>query len=312
MTQFAAVVLAHADPDHLRRLVDALDHVPIFLHVDANTGGDVARSMVAGLPPRVRLLDRRATSRASWSLVDAELRGLRCALETTGAEHIAIMSGADYPLVSMEDLVRELSAWRGESYMWNTPMPFPRWDTDRFPDGGLWRLRHRFMTRRDQVVYLGKFPLRLPIQRPLFEGIEARACSQWKVLGRRHAEHLLEVVDERPELVRYWRSTLVPEESFVASVLGSRSLLGADALPPCDAQPWFIRWTPGDTDHPAWLTDTDFPDLARARRRDSLVPEETRRPWDGGENRGRQLFARKFSTTRSGGLSARIDAELRT
>ena len=37
MVELAVVVLAHADPTHVRRLVSALAGLPIYLHCDAKT-----------------------------------------------------------------------------------------------------------------------------------------------------------------------------------------------------------------------------------------------------------------------------------
>src|SRR4051794_25161521 len=129
MTPLAAIVLAHADPGHVRQLIGALDDVPVFLHVDAKTADNVAEEMVRGASSWVTLCDRLPTSLASWSLVAAELIGLRTALRRTSAQHIAVLSGSDYPLVSAPQLVAELSAWAGSSWLWNQPLPFAPWNT---------------------------------------------------------------------------------------------------------------------------------------------------------------------------------------
>jgi len=71
MTELAAVVLAHTDPVHLKRLIASLEDVPIVLHCDAKTPGHIVQQMVQGLPNRVTLCERLPTSRASWSLVQA-------------------------------------------------------------------------------------------------------------------------------------------------------------------------------------------------------------------------------------------------
>ena len=105
MTELAAVVLAHGDPVHLRRLVGALDDVPVFLHCDAKTEPEVFAAMTRGLPRRVTVCERISTKLASWSLVHAELTALREAVARTRAHHIAVMSGSDYPLVSMQALL---------------------------------------------------------------------------------------------------------------------------------------------------------------------------------------------------------------
>jgi Core-2/I-Branching enzyme len=312
LTELAAVLLAHADPAHLRRLVAALPDVPVFLHCDVKTNRPVFQRMVATLPPNVRLCERLPTNRDSWSLVDAELVGLRDAVRQTAARHIAVLTGADYPLVSVQQLVTDLAAWDGHSYLWNVPMPYSRWNNARHADGGLWRLQHRYLTRHGQLVYWRKVPLRWPIKRQLPAGITLRASSQWKIYAREHAEILLRIVDTRPDLVRFWSSTLLPEETFVASVLASPAVVGSLAIPPCRAQAWYVDWSPPDAHHPRWLTGSDFERLSQARRAAPISPEAAFAANGDEEKPHRKLFARKFSSEIDIRILDRIDHELRT
>jgi hypothetical protein len=68
----AAVVMAHADPRHLKRLLDALDPWTVALHIDVKTAYDVHAAMTADLPNRVQLLPRLRTGWARWENVEAE------------------------------------------------------------------------------------------------------------------------------------------------------------------------------------------------------------------------------------------------
>lgn len=312
MTKIAAVVLAHTDPPHLRRLVGALYDVPIFLHCDAKTPEPVFQSMTRGMPERVTVCPRIPTSLASWSLVEAELCALRAALAQTSAEHILVLSGADYPLTSMDQLTAELDRWQGRSWLWNVPMPFSSWNTPRHPDGGLWRVRHRFFTHRGQILYWRGIPLRWPVRRRVPPELTLRAASQWKIYARHHVERLLRIVDTRTDLIRFWRSTLVPDECFAASVLASPALLGADALPECPTDAWYVHWPGGMVDHPDWLGSKDFARLA------ALAGGAGSGVAAGGQDRAgrrqahRTFFARKFASDRDVAVLDRIDAELRT
>jgi Core-2/I-Branching enzyme len=312
VTELAAVVLAHTDPTHLKRLVASLEDVPIFLHCDAKTADDVVQQIVQGLPRRVTLCERLATSRASWSLVQAELNTLRHALRVSNARHIAVLSGTDYPLVSMEDLIDQLASWDGQSYFRNVPMPFPQWSTATYRDGGLWRVQHRFITRGKggRVLFWRDIPLHWPGKRRIPPEVELRASSQWKIYACDHVKLLLRVVDTRPDLVRFWRSTLVPDESFAASMLGSEALLGSLAMPPCLAQAWYVTW-PDVGSHPRWLRSADFDRIAQARRAPPIQAAEAVGLQGQQIRPHRKLFARKFSTDIDTDVLDRIDAELR-
>lgn len=308
--EVAAIVMAHADPVHLERLVGALEDVPVFLHCDARAPRDVARQMAQGLPDRVVLCDRLATNRASWSLVEAELAALRRVLRTSGARHVALLSGADYPLVPMQELRDVLRDWDGHSLFRNVPLPFDLWNTRVHRDGGLWRLRHRFVTRRGRAVMWRDVPLHWPLPRRLPPEVELRAASHWKIYARRHAQMLLHAVDTRPDLVRFWRSTHMPEESFAASVLGSRAIFGSEAMPTCLAQPWYILW-PRSGSHPRWLRSDDFHRLRAARCAPPVDPRVALDVPGQHTLRHGKLFARKFSTTVDTDVLDLVDDELR-
>lgn len=303
----AVVVLAHNDPPQVRRLVSALPDLRVFLHCDGRTPGAVFREMTDDLPSRVSLVERRPTHLASWSLVDAELRGLRAALAGSDAEHVAVLSGSDYPLSSMEQTLADLALWRGHSWISSSPLPWKRWSSRLHRDGGLWRLRHRFLTKRDEVLFLGHVPLRTPWRRRIPGDVELRASSQWKVYARRHVELLLDVADTRPDIVGFWRTTLVPDETFAASVLSSPALLGDAVIEMSISHPWFIDWPIERTDHPRWLVPGHFDELAQAQRAPLLLPGAVAT----GPTGHRKLFARKFASSLSAGLQDRIDAELR-
>ena len=298
LTPLALVILAHADPPQLRRLIAALPEAPVVLHCDARAPAAVFGAMTSGLAARVRVIARQKTTLASWSLVSAELAALREALRWTDARHVAVLSGADYPLVPMPELIARLRELGDRSWIANRPLPFPQWSTARNPDGGLWRLRHRFVMRGDQIVFVRDVPLRWPRRREVPADVALRACSQWKIYARRHAEALLRLVDRRPDLVRFWRTTLVPDESFVASMLASPKLIGTDVLEPCDFGAWYLDWNNDRPGHPRWLAEGDFDRLSAARR---SAPA--------GHAGSAPLFARKFRSADSA-LLDRLDVEL--
>ncbi|WP_448614646.1 beta-1,6-N-acetylglucosaminyltransferase [Modestobacter sp. URMC 112] len=282
----ACVVLAHDDPRHVRRLIDSLDPFPVFLHCDARTPGSVFEQMTAGLPDRVQVLPRRSTPWAGWGLVAAELDGYRAALATTRASHVALLSGSDYPVRSSRDIARLLGPLAGRSVTWSNDMPIAGWELG----GGLLRLRFSYAPWR-------KHMLLLPVPRPLPSGVVPAGGSQSKVLARSHAQALLRVVDQRPDLPRRWRRTWIPDETFVYSVLHSPALVPGWRAEHVPASAWFIRWPDASVKSPPWLGMADLPELRRA-----LDDEERCRTL---------MFARKFGTAADTAVLDEIDRSLR-
>jgi hypothetical protein len=282
----AAVVMAHADPRHLKRLLDALDPWTVALHIDVKTAYDVHAAMTADLPNRVQLLPRLRTGWARWENVEAELNGYRAVLADPDVTHIVVMTGSDYPLASASAIEAFLAAHLRCSFADNWFLPAKHWGGR---SGGIARLRYPHWAVRKRM-------LRVPVPRPLPRGVTFAAGSQMKVLARHHAEAVLAYRDSHPGVVRFWRRSWCADESFVPSVL-------ATAVPAWTEEHlsdvlWFIDW-----DHsgeapksPAWLTTADLPRL-RARR----VP---------GQGTPR-LFARKFSSDVDPAVVDLVDAELR-
>jgi hypothetical protein len=304
----AAVILAHDDPSMVRRLIAALAGVDIFLHCDRKASDSLVHEMTAGAGARVRLVPRRRTSWASWSLVEAELAGLAMALDRTAAEHLIVLSGSCYPLVSVAELEEELSHWRGLSRLRLVPLPHEAWNTPRNPDGGMWRFRRRFVSVRGQTLFVGSVPLRT-VRRTIPRELCLHASSQWKIYARKHAKLLLRVLSDRADLRRFWRSSLAPDEACAASILRSPALVGSIADELRDDLPWYIQWGDDLADHPVWLREHDFAALVAARRAPPRPPEANQSlipPPDG----YRKLFARKFSSN-ARSLLDRIDRELR-
>ena len=278
----ACIVLAHEDPEHVRRLVEALDPFPVFLHCDARTSESVFRAMTDGLPDRVRVLPRIRTGWAKWENVEAEVEGYRAALAGSDASHVAVLTGSDYPLADPAEIVALLEAHREESFIAAHPLPFAEWGRG----GGIPRIRFRHWAWRKRMI-------RLPIPRRVPAGVVFAGGSQLKVLARRHAAAVVDTVDSRPDLVRFWRRTWVADETFVPSVLSTPALTPGFADEHVPSPLWWIGWDGTARKSPPWLTTADAGALLERRTMPDLEHPH--------------VFARKFSTALSSDLLDIVD-----
>jgi hypothetical protein len=280
----ACVILAHTDPVQLRRLIDAVNPFPVFLHCDPKTPPAVFAEMAEGLPDRCALLDRLPTGWAQWGNVEAELAGYRAALAETDATHIAVLTGTDYPLASTDEISSILGGYHNKSIANLHLLPFEDWGMG----GGVGRLRYRHWA-------VGKHMIRLPIPRRLPDGIVLAGGSQLKILSRRHAQQVLDAVDARPDLAEFWRRSWIPDETFIPSILSTPEFVPGWKQEHEDASAWWIGWRDEEpSKSPPWL-DSDLRDEILAGRQY-------------GEQTFPRLFARKFSTDRSSELLDAIDA----
>lgn len=280
----ACVVLAHNDPNQVRRLIGALDPFPVFLHCDARAPDEVFTAMTDDLPDRVRLLSRLSTPWATWNAVAAEISGYRAALAQTDAGHIAMLSGSDYPLVSSVRIADYLAGHAGRSITSFSSLPRPEWR-----GGGLQRLKFRYRAYRRHMLVL-------PIPRRIPADVVPAGGSVLKVLARHHAQQLVETFDARPDLIAFWRSTWCADETFIPTMLSTPAFVPDWAQAHIDADLWFIDWLGGGGKSPEWLTTAHLPVLAQRSRPTTGEPT---------------LFARKFSSTINPGVIDEIDSSLR-
>jgi hypothetical protein len=284
--RLACVILAHADPVHLRRLIEALEPFPIFLHVDARTPDSTFAAMTADLPSRCTVLKRVSTPWAQWGIVAAELEGYRAALDAVDAvdaTHIALLSGSDYPLASAREIVDLLEGHVGESFVKVNELPYEPWGWS----GGFARLRFRHWGS-------GKWMFRFPLPRRLPPGMNFTGGPTSKVLAWDHARAVVQVADEHPELVRFWRRSWSPDETFVYSILNTPRLMPDWKSRLVPENLWWIGWDGRRHKSPPLLDVTHREILLeRGKRGDLQVPV---------------VFARKFSTSLSTPVLDAIDA----
>ncbi len=265
----AVVLLAHDKPRLLRRIVGALDGLPVFLHIDARINAKQHAELIRDLPDRVRLLPRLASGWATFELVEAELAGYRAACESTDAEHFVMMTGADYPLVSVDRLVDRLGGLRGVSWADVTRLPIRVWG----PMGGYDRFIFGNRVRDGKRVW-SFVPRRWP------KGVRPAGGSQLKILARRHVETLLELVDTRPQVVEYFHHVWIPDEVMLPSLLCSPDFgMNWPESHVRGGHAWHIDWGDQPGPHPRILGLEDLSALRASRTRDTAPA----------------LFARKFT-----------------
>lgn len=225
MTKIAYLILAHADPMHLRRLCAALDYRSrIFVHIDLKS--DIDDFLALDLPPHVTLIKDRVDVRwAGISMVDATLNLMRAAIDSDDdLYYFALLSGADYPLRSAKRIWNELMLAPHREHIRFIDMRASthyrrqieqRWFFERRLPG---RLRHI-----ERVWRKGLHMLRLPNQwrseaTPYFG-------SQWWILTRRACEYILAWLAANPWFYAMNRDTFSPDEHFFHTVIGNSPLL---------------------------------------------------------------------------------------
>ncbi len=266
----AYVVLAHHLPEQLARLVRRLlpggHHV--VLHIDRRS--DLApfalaleRELADG---SVELLSDRVACRwGSYSLVEATVRGVERALVAAPtASHVVLLSGQCYPIKDAATTTRFFTDHRGTSFLFSSSGDGPVWP-DRtgnerwFWNGRLERLgRAHFRVGRRLVAVPNRFTPGLHHRR-MPRGLRALQGSQWWALDAAAATDVVAFLRARPDVVRFFRRVLVPDENVVQMVVDAsehRDRVVQDDL-------HYIDWAGA---HPRHLVEDDVPALLASRK----------------------------------------------
>lgn len=279
------VILSHRSPKQLLRLCRTLSRLygdpPIACH------HDFAQHMFdpCDFPSNVRfVLPSIATAWAKWSLIEATLAGLKLLYDEASPDVFYVISAADYPTASAETVIADLArsnadvhidafplrtalngdaptreALVGDLHLAHHRAPHNlSLERDRYLNAQLRipiiRLRPpAHSTTTNRYPRLGGVTIALPITAPASPFNRSYQCyvgSQWFTGNKRVAYKLLHPAARDSKLQRYYRSRIVPDESYFQTVLcNDKSLLWENRT---------FRYAQWDGAHPIDLTEHDL------------------------------------------------------
>jgi len=241
--KIAYLVLAHADPHQLRKLVDAIQApwADILIHIDKKAG--LAPFVDACKGADVRFHEpRRKIQWGGWMSVQIQLEMLE-AMRSPQYKYYKLLSGHCYPVKSRER-IREFLESHEENFMrfWGqTPRPRSRTTLnypyfvnlipiENFLREDRFRARPLYYLLRHpvQILYWGLFYLLLYTNylRPLKQLIPRRKRPMpvymgdtWWCLRHDFVEYLLDFLARRPDVLRYFKHVRPPDEYMIPSIL---------------------------------------------------------------------------------------------
>ncbi|MDB6176547.1 DUF5928 domain-containing protein [Paracoccus sp. Z330] len=225
MARIAFILLTHKDPqgviDQARRLTASGDFVSIHYDKSAPTEDfRMIREALAGNPSVVFARRRLKCGWGEWSLVAATLEALRAAeRQFPQATHFYMLSGDCMPIKSAEythdfldaddcDYIESFDFFRSD------------WIKTGIKEERL-IYRHWFNERNQKGLFYASMKLqrRLGLSRQVPEGLQIMIGSQWWCLRRQTIEAVLQLIEEWPALVRFFRTTWIPDETFFQTLV---------------------------------------------------------------------------------------------
>lgn len=225
MTQIAFILLCHKDPEGViaqtLRLTAAGDCVSI--HFDARSSkADHARIREALADnPKVTFARRRVRCGwGEWSLVAATLEAMKAAVAAfPGATHFYMLSGDCMPIKTAEYIHSRLER-DDVDYIESFDFFGSDWIKTGIKEERL-IYRHWFNERQRKRLFYASMDLqkRLGLSRRVPEDLHMRIGSQWWCLRRRTVEAVLEFVARRRDVMRFFATTWIPDETFFQTLV---------------------------------------------------------------------------------------------
>jgi len=225
MAKIAFILLCHKDPDAIIQQATQLTAAGdgIAIHFDARAPAEAYEAIRKGLAdnPAVTFARRRIRCGwGAWSLVQATLHAVEAAVEAfPRATHFYMLSGDCLAIKSAAFAHRHLDETDAD-YIES----FDFFDSDWIKTGiREERLiyRHMFNERTQKWLFYASLRAqrRLGLQRAVPTDIQVMIGSQWWCLRRRTIEAILDFTRQRPDVIRFFRTTWIPDETFFQTLV---------------------------------------------------------------------------------------------
>jgi hypothetical protein len=295
-TRVLYLVTSHKNPEQVGRLVRTLrrgsPRSPIVIHHDSSRS-TLDPALLSGLNDVHVLPFSIPVEWGDFSIVEMNLRCFEWILGHLEFDWLVLLSGQDYPVKPLSEMESFLSqadcdglleppqlvenrvvrqkkgsilyapVFRYYYRYWRLPKVRVYSRLPARVRRSLRRLLGRALPRFQKVVFLHPLPegldRRVGIRRlrtPFGRDFRCYKSSQWFTLSRGSVDVLVRTAREKPYLARYYKRTVIPDESFLQTVLLNQPgwRRGMDNMV-------FYKWTEMGSGSPDLLTVADLEDL---------------------------------------------------
>jgi len=234
MAKIAYILLCHKDPDAIiqqaQRLTAVGDYMSI--HFDARARSEDYRQIRAALAdnPNVTFAHTRIKCGwGEWSLVQATLNAIQSAIDAfPRATHFYMLSG-DCMAIKTAEYVHGFLDENDFDFVESADFFESDWIKTGWKEERL-VYRHLVNERKYKRLFYTLYEIqkRLGLTRDVPADIQVMIGSQWCCLRRRTVEAILKFIAKRPDVVRFFRTTWIPDETFFQTLV--RHLIPADEI----------------------------------------------------------------------------------
>lgn len=225
MKKIGYLIAAHADPQQLNRLVNAIDYnSDIYIHIDAKS--DIQQFKQAVTSKSVVFLENRViVSWAGISQVDATLRLIKVALNSgNDYSHLVLLSGTDYPIKKLEYINGFFNQNSGREIirfidMRESPQHYMKQLKFKWFKEPFYRGSYKAMVLLDKVIR--RFANSLRLQNSWDETLVPYYGSNWWALTPECCKFILEYINDNRTYYEINKFSFAPDEHFFHTLVGN-------------------------------------------------------------------------------------------
>ncbi|RFP90891.1 glycosyl transferase [Rhodobacteraceae bacterium 63075] len=225
MAKIAFILLCHKDPEAIIKQAERLTAVGDYMsiHFDARANPEHYAMIREALDdnPNVTFARKRIKCGwGEWSLVDASLKAVEAAVDAfPRATHFYMLSG-DCMAIKSAEYAHEFLDRDDVDYIES----FDYFESDWIKTGMKEErliYRHFFNERTQKRRFYAAFNLqrRLGLTRKIPDDLQIQIGSQWWCLRRRTVEWILDFTRKRRDVMRFFRTTWIPDETFFQTLV---------------------------------------------------------------------------------------------
>ena len=225
MARIAYILLCHKDPagiiEQAQRLTGQGDYIAIHFDKNAPQGDFDEIYNALKSHKNIAFTKRRVKCGwGEWSLVDATLEAVSTALSSfPDASHFYMLSGDCMPIKSAQH-IHDFLDRHDVDYIESYDFFASDWIKIGLKEERL-IYRHWFNERGNKTLFYASMHLqqRLGLAREVPPDIAMQIGSQWWCLRRRTIEWVLDFVKKRTDVMRFFRTTWIPDETFFQTLV---------------------------------------------------------------------------------------------
>ncbi|MEM6760769.1 MAG: DUF5928 domain-containing protein [Pseudomonadota bacterium] len=225
MAKIAYILLCHKDPDAIIKQAERLTAVGDFMsiHFDARADGEAFAKIRTALKdnPNVTFAQKRIKCGwGEWSLVEATLYAVQSAIEAfPRATHFYMLSG-DCMAIKSAEYTHQFLDENDVDFIESFDFFESDWIKTGMKEERL-IYRHYLNERKNKWWFYQMYHWqeRLGLRREIPHDIQVMIGSQWWCLRRRTIEWVLDFTRKRKDVMRFFRTTWIPDETFFQTIV---------------------------------------------------------------------------------------------